>query len=371
MLAVAVPVWAAATLSAEQPPANDPYFRSASNGRVVVRGTVESADPIESVSYEFTPPLGEGGACAATLDEQRFDVDPADDRRGTFELVITSPCNRRYEVRATVVHRPFLFGVGRPGPQTTPPVPFALAVPPAPVKGLKATYDAASKKVQLTWSANGEADIIGYRIERNPPGPDGFQPVGGMVTGTSFSDTLTVDEEHRYRVIAVRSGPDSRISEVPGEPSSLVTSGPDRTDETVPDTTLVRPPPADATGAGSTSARGRTGSAAGTSGGGGGAANAPQVRRGPVTTVDDGFGKSLPFDPSQTTSIPEPPAVPPEDAAVLALDDDLAEDDDRRDTLVPIAGGLALLMGAVHLRLLSKRAAEPELPVYQSTPQLR
>ena len=370
MLAVAAPVWAAATLNAEEPPPNDPYFRSTSGGRIVVRGTVGSDDPIESVTYEFTPPLGEGGACAATLEEERFEVDPANDRSGSFELVIATPCNRRYEVRATVVHRPFLFGVGRPGPQTTPAVPFAVAAPPAPVKGLKATYDPASKKVDLTWSANGEADIIGYRVERNPPGPDGFQPVGGLVTGTSFSDTLTVDEEHRYRVIAVRSGPDSRISEVPGEPSSLVTSGPDRTEETVPDTTLVRPPAADARGAGSTSARGRTGSA-GAGGAGGGASNAPQVRRGPVTTVDDGFGKTLPFDPSQTTSIPDAPAVPPEDAAVLALDDELTEDDDRRATLVPIAGGLALLMGAVHLRLLSRRAAEPDLPIYQSTPRLR
>ncbi|MBW3574639.1 MAG: fibronectin type III domain-containing protein [Actinobacteria bacterium] len=362
MLAVAAPVWAVATMDVENPPPDDPYFDSTQGGNVVVRGTVTADDDkqIESLSFAFSPPLDEGGACAATLVKERFDVEPEDERSATFELVIASPCNRSYEVRATVTHKdPLAFGLVTPPPQTTAARRFGIAVPPAAVKGLEATYDPAAKKVNLSWAPNPEPDIIGYRVERNPPGPEGFQPLGSIVAVTTFSDTLTVDEEHRYRVVAIRSGPDSTVREVVGEPSSLVTAGPDRPEPTVPDTTLLRPPP------GADGAAGRTGS---------GAKVAPQVRRGSVTTIDDGFRKSLPFDPGQTTSIldaPDAAAVPPEDAAVLAIDDDPTDEDTRRATLVPIAGGLALLMGAVHLRLISKRAGEAELPVYRSGPQLR
>ncbi|HSH23717.1 MAG TPA: fibronectin type III domain-containing protein [Acidimicrobiales bacterium] len=359
-LAIAAPVWAAATMTLDEPSANDPYFRSTEAGEVVVRGTVTADEDtrIERITFTFTPSLEEGGACASSLVEEKVSVEQAEERSAAFELVIASPCNRSYEVTATVTHKdPLAFGLTRPPEQTTVPVRFAVAEPPAPVKGLKATYEPDGKKVNLTWSPNSEPDIIGYRIERNPPGPDGFKPLPGMVNATTFTDTLDIDEEHRYRVVAIRSGPDARITEIAGEPSSLATAGPDRPEPTVPDTTLLRPPPPAATG--------RTGSGAKSNA----RTAAPQARRGPVTTIDDGFGKTLPFDPSQTI-IPDAPAVPPEDAAVLAIDDARSDLDDRRATLIPIAGGLALLMAAVHMRLLSKRAAEPELGVY-SRPQLR
>ncbi len=123
----------------------------------------------------------------------------------------------------------------------------------------------------------------------------------------------------------------------------------------MPDTALVRPPA-------SSSASSR---ASANRGGGGGAAPA---RRGTAATIDDGFNRNLPFDPSATTTIPaSPDSVPPEDAAVLAIDDDSTDEDSRRATMVPIAGGLALMMAAVHLRLLAKRAAEPELPIYATS----
>ncbi|MBW3580345.1 MAG: hypothetical protein KY431_04845, partial [Actinobacteria bacterium] len=177
------------------------------------------------------------------------------------------------------------------------------------------------------------------------------------VTGTQFVDTLDVDDEHRYRVIPIRNGP--RGSELFGSQNdaSSVTAGPDRPQPTVPDTALVRPPAASSAGSRGSADRG-----------GGGGATAPQARQGTAVTTDDGFNRNLPFDPSATTTIPaSPESVPPEDAAVLAIDDDSTDEDSRRATMVPIAGGLALMMAAVHLRLLSKRAAEPELPIYATS----
>jgi hypothetical protein len=95
-----------------------------------------------------------------------------------------------------------------------------------------------------------------------------------------------------------------------------------------------------------------------------GGGKAPKAKTRP--TVDTGFSKNLPFDPSQTTVAPptssSTPASPPEDAAVLAIDDN-RDQGSRRATLVPIAGGMVLLMGAAHLRLLSKRAEESEIPI--------
>ncbi|MDQ3461613.1 MAG: hypothetical protein M3471_01050, partial [Actinomycetota bacterium] len=97
---------------------------------------------------------------------------------------------------------------------------------------------------------------------------------------------------------------------------------------------------------------------AGGSGGGGStqrATPAPSPSR-PNSNI---FEETLPFDPSQTTLPPPTTTEPPEDAAVLAEFDDPTQDD-RRATLVPVAGGLALVVGAMHLFLLSKRAGEPE-----------
>ncbi len=361
LLALAAPAWAA-TMSFDNPRQDDPYFRSADDGNVVVRGTVTSDDrnkEIEGVTFAFSPGLEASGPCREAFVNDPGEITIADDAQSaSFELVISAPCNRSHEVAATVTYRdPLALGLVRPEPETTRPLRFAVAVPPAPVQGVKATYDPATKKVELSWARGPEPDLIGYQVERNPPGPDGWAPLGGRVTGTSFTDTLTVDDEHSYRVLAIRSGPDATIRELLSEPdkAKVVKSGPDRPEPTVPDTALVRPPA-------SSSASSR---ASANRGGGGGAAPA---RRGTAATIDDGFNRNLPFDPSATTTIPaSPDSVPPEDAAVLAIDDDSTDEDSRRATMVPIAGGLALMMAAVHLRLLAKRAAEPELPIYATS----
>ncbi|MDP8988238.1 MAG: hypothetical protein M3N11_07830, partial [Actinomycetota bacterium] len=187
-----------------------------------------------------------------------------------------------------------------------------------------------TKEVRLTWNPNPEVDLLGYRVLRNPPGRNGFEPLPDLFTAPEFLD-VGIDARHGYQVVAVREGPDGPIE---GKASAAVTAGPEPPAPRLRSTPAPRRAPA--------------------------GGNRPVVRRRTPTTVDTGFSKNLPFDPSQTTTT-QLPTDPEGNAAVLAEFDD--DDDDRRGTLVPIAGGLALLMSAVHVRLLSKRLGEDDLPI--------
>lgn len=267
----------------------------------------------------------------------------ADDKL-SFTTDVVFPRNCKYRLAVTVEYCSNIADctVLRPDP-ATPELPFSVAIPPAPVGGLEAAYNADGKKVDLTWAAQDDPDFLRYDIERNPPGPEGFVPLG-TATNNTYTDTLPTDEEHRYQVVAVFRGPEPG-SELRGEASDPVTAGPDSPALTVPDAPAPNQP-RDSGGGGSR-----------TNGGGGGTAR-PRT----LTTVDDGFGQNLPFDPSATTTMP-PTQVPRGDAAVVAQFDDDSDESDRRGVLIPVAGGLALIVGAAHMALLSKRASEPDIPI--------
>lgn len=356
LLALAAPAWAEPSLTLRSPSGDPPTFTSAGTISGTVKGDEERQEKVTSATFSLSETPG-GQGCATEIPEDQRSLSRINAPSVDFSLDPPFPCNGEYELSITGTYEaPVVGGLlgGLASEAFEAAATFDVAIPPVPVKGLKATYDAESKKVSLSWSQNPEPDTSKYRIERNSPGPDGWTQIGSPVTGTQFVDTLDVDDEHRYRVIPIRNGP--RGSELFGSQSDApsVTAGPDRPEPTVPDTALVRPPA-------SSSASSR----ASANRGGGGAAPA---RRGTAATIDDGFNRNLPFDPSATTTIPaSPDSVPPEDAAVLAIDDDSTDEDSRRATMVPIAGGLALMMAAVHLRLLSMRAAEPELPIYATS----
>jgi hypothetical protein len=309
--------------------------------------TGEETQTIESLEVEIT------NVAEDTPDQPCVVEDPPTKVLGgtsseSFELDLEFPCNGTYEIEGTVGFRDTAGVVGAvvPSSETTiASVTFSVAIPPTRVEGFETTYDEGTKEVRLNWAPNAEADLIGYYVERNPPGPEGFSRITPDPLGpdqTSFTDP-GIEDEHRYRVVAVRRGPRTD-SQIQGEPSSVVAAGPERTEPTLPDDISApnsRPP-----------------ASAGGSGGGGStqrATRAPSPSR-PNSNI---FEETLPFDPSQTT-LPPPTTEPPEDAAVLAEFDDEPTQDDRRATLVPVAGGLALLVGAMHLFLLSKRAGEPE-----------
>jgi hypothetical protein len=315
-----------------------------SPGDLVLKGRVtgDDGDKIESVSFTLNPigpPEPEGDPCRAVIDgDSTITPESPQDVPMEFELPLKVPCNRTYEVSATVT-RPAPLGVcphiAEQCTTTTPPFKFEVVIRPARVSGLAAAYDPATKEVRLTWNPNPEPDLLGYRIERSPPGQPTFEAMPGLVTATEFVDP-GIEARHRYRVVAVRARPTG--APIDGMFSAVVTAGPDTPAPTVPNVASKPAPGRTATG------------------------NRPTVRRRTATTVDTGFSQNLPFDPSQTTTSLLPSPEPDGRAAVLAEFDD--DDDDRRATLVPIAGGLALLMSAVHVRLLSKRVGDDEVPIF-------
>ena len=316
----------------------------------LITGTIagEEDHAIESISFELIPETA-----TSDSDDPCFVEPPAETMVFTegnstedFDLELDFPCNRAYELIATVE-----FGDGSltdPLLGTEPvtsSIQFSVAIPPGQVSDAAATFDEATREVRLTWAPNSEPDLLGYFVERNPPGPSGFERITPELLPpgqTSFTDP-GIEDEHRYRVTAVRRGP-TDLQDVQGEASSPLTAGPERTEPTLPDDIPApnsRPAPS-----------------SGGSGGGGTRRSAPapsQTR--PTSNI---FEETLPFDPSRTTLPPPTTTEPPEDAAVLAEFDDEPTGDDRRATLVPVAGGLALVVGAMHLFLLSKRAGEPD-----------
>ncbi len=344
LLLVATPASAAEpTVDWTNPTDEDPVITT-TNG-LVLKGTItgDAGDKIRNVSFALLP-VGpaepDGDPCRAVIDgEPTFTPErPTPETPQTvpvdFEAPLKVPCNRTYEISATITYCAVALTceVDVATEETTASLEFEVAIPPAQVTGLNAAYDPATKEVRLTWNPNPEVDLLGYRVLRNPPGRDGFEPLPELFTAPEFLD-IGIDAPHRYQVVAVREGPDGPIE---GKVSAAVTAGPEPPAPTLSST----PAPRRAAG------------------------SRPAVRKRTPTTVDTGFSRDLPFDPNQTTTSQLPATTEPDgQAAVLAEFDDDEGDDDRRATLVPIAGGLALLMSAVHLRLLSNRVGEDDIPI--------
>lgn len=299
---------------------------------------------IDKVGFELTPDTPPEDPCFVDLGDQTVQMFTSDTASQRFELDIDFPCNRAYKIAATVFYADTPLGVSLSAEEKTPPVPFSLAIPPAQVKGLSAVFDEATREVRLEWAPNPEPDLIRYIVERNPAGRDPFTGIGEVSKGSpaTFIDP-DVGEEFIYRVTAVREGPDGPII---GEPSVRRMAGPE-----APEPTRSPPTPSPAPS-------GNTGG----SGGNQSTRPRPPSRQAPGNNT---FEQALPFDPSRTTTTsPESSSTPPEDAAVLAeFDDDPADADQQRGTLVPVAGGLALLVGSLHLFLLSRRAGENDIPI--------
>jgi len=98
--------------------------------------------------------------------------------------------------------------------------------PPAAPAGLVATA-AGSDGAELTWQANGEADLLGYHVER-----DGGRLTPEPLTAAMFSDLGLEDGQYTYTVIAVdRAGLESE----PSAPASL------RIDTEPPVAAIARP----------------------------------------------------------------------------------------------------------------------------------
>lgn len=89
-------------------------------------------------------------------------------------------------------------------PTTSPAVTTRDTVPPGQVTGLTAI--ATQTSVALSWSAVPDSDVAGYRVYRSTTSPvptSGAGLAGGLVTGTTFTDTTVVTgTSYAYVVLA-------------------------------------------------------------------------------------------------------------------------------------------------------------------------
>jgi hypothetical protein len=262
-----------------------------------------------------------------------------------------------------------------PGPNVqASPRAFALAAPAAqPVLDPPKVNDA--RNTELSWSRNAEPDLLYYAVFRKDPGGTKYTQVGGKVTqpatGTkvTYTDTTTsafLGGEYSYQVVAVRRGA-TATAEVSSAPSTARTA------------TIPAPPTTTSTSV---------------------VPGAPQPgapAAGPTTTVKPGTTAGVDLSgflssrsqpaPVPTITVPEPPdtgfagtlpfGARPADLEEEGEADAVLPDDERSFTsiisrispgrpLVPVAGGLILLLLAMHMRLLNHRIkAEPagDLPI--------
>lgn len=360
----------------------DPVVRD----RGPLRG--EASDPdgggIETITFTLEPDqaMDPEDPCRPSIREgdqvQTYAGSPA----VSFAVGVDLPCNGTYVSTAVVRTRPA--GPFDEQNQASAVLRFDAAVPPLPVSGLRGRAgsepppdDAAQEQVPpppsevdgvapedgdedwvpqvvtLTWDANPEPDLLRYEVHRAAPDRP-FRPIGSVEAGhTRYRDDVTGSRggTYRYRVYSVREGPGSATEVVVAEePAETSVDVPGRRTATSPDGTTTT------TQAGSGSPSRDTAP---------GARSRGPVRRSPPTTRDTGFESTLDFGelPDPAPDVPEdegPQADPGDDAAVARFDDD---DPMPMDLLAPVAGSLVLIMGAVHLRHLAKRASEQPDPV--------
>lgn len=325
------------------------------------------------------------------------------------------PCNRRYTAVLSVRSQtPLAEG---PDEAEVRRLELLVALPPATVGGLDAGFDPASETVpahtDLTWVPNAEPDLLGYRIERTDPDADSFEAVVDLdASATTYRDSAAYQGlGFRYRVRAVRQGPDAAVPFVLSAAGTEV--GPDLRSEEArsadaaevsadeePATADGRPgsvaveepasggpaPEEAAPGAPDAAAFDPGGAATATAPGG---PLAPATPSRPPVTVDDGFDEELPFGvpptsvfvpgtPAEPAATPAPtaPAPPlgpevPAPADQVALDvageeaagEQVAIDDVEEgggpSPVVPVTAGVVLLFVAGGLFWLTRRAATP------------
>ncbi|HJV08447.1 MAG TPA: hypothetical protein VJ653_02170, partial [Acidimicrobiales bacterium] len=287
---------------------------------------------------------------------------------------LNRPANGTFSVQAVATQTVLLLGTAGPSSDTATRS-FAVAAPAA-----KPTLDAPkvndARNVELSWTRNTEPDFLYYALFRLDPGATEPQQVGGKIKNptsgskVSFTDTATsgyAGGNVTYVVYAVRRGAtaDSELASAASATRS-VTLPPLPTTSTSVAPGAPGGPPANPT----TTAK--PGTSAGVDLSGFLSSRATPLTP-PVITVpeppDTGFEGTLPFGarPPSLDDIEEGDAnaVPPSGSTSI-----ISRISPGRP-LVPVAGGLVLLLLAMHMRVLNRRtkeaAAGGDLPVEAAT----
>lgn len=304
----------------------------------------------------------------------------------TFTAPVSLPCNGDYAASARAVTRAGDCPDVADCP-TLPDLPVAVAAPGPPPTALAADADDHEPApVALGWRPPSDppADSLGtYRIERSSDGGP-FTAVATTSPGaTSWEDedAATTGGSFAYRVVALRSGPGGQpVASSPSSPAvAHVVPPPDPDPAPGPgggdgggDGGAGTPPPG--WGPGGTGGTGGTGGAGGAPTWSGGLdLRPPGVAFGgttapaggslpltPPTTADTGYGATLDYGDRESaaaagtiTRVPEVAA--PASRSTTGTERFTTETGTRR-VLLPVAGAMALLVGAAQLLHLTRRA---------------
>jgi hypothetical protein len=237
---------------------------------------------------------------------------------------------------------------------------FALAIPPKTPTGVQAVRNPTSQVITVSWNANSEPDLTHYLITRTEV-DDASSSRDFTVSTNSFvdPDSSTPGASYRYRVRAVREGADPSAPSAPADVKVGTTStsgGSSSTSESTSTSLTPRPAsPSDQPGSGTQTTK------AGPSEFAKLRSQAAKPRPSPSLLPDTSFRRTLPFgvtpNSTGTTATLPAPASEGEEAA-LSTGSDGGRPQDRRALLIPVATGLVLFVGALHLRWLVARANE-------------
>jgi hypothetical protein len=340
----------------------DPAPGDVLDGRRGISGSVGHAHGIQSVSLGLVSPVDAEAPPECAPEGAPWEpIAGGGAQQVSFTFDVGFPCNIDYRVEAQAQA-----GAGE-GTRFEPdpaPAPFSMssivsvAIPAEPVQDLALDLDgpAEDRNVVLTWSPGAEPDIVRYIISR-----DGDE-LGEVVPGeelTFVDASPTPGSQPTYEVTAVRSGPDGEIA---GRPASASIEVPERPSEDDADADGGDPDDGDGDGGGGGDGASPTdGGTSGTSGGTSGIrlpapTSRPASGGGPPTTLDTGFQETLPFGAQPEQEVAAPP--PARDGSVVASFDDADEPPVlNQETWTFIAAGLALLMGSMVIRHVTRRAA--------------
>jgi hypothetical protein len=262
---------------------------------------------------------------------------------GSFEVPVAATCNGTYTVGAVIRHDR--------SPSFTQATTTIRVARPAGKPAQVSASRSERGTVALTWHAPEDGlppDFTGYRVRRTVG--DVSERIADGTDDTHLVDDpgLQPGQAVTYEVMTLRDGPDGTT--IASEPATAGVGLPD-----------PNRPGGDDAGDG-----GPGGAAAGSGPGTGGAprvARPATGSRGPSvpalprpatpTTLDTGFGETLPFDLDRVEG-PEDPVLPDNGFASLLYDEEAGA-----GLLVPGATAAVLAVWAMHLRYLNRLAKRP------------
>ncbi|CAN5614487.1 hypothetical protein BH20ACT2_BH20ACT2_25720 [soil metagenome] len=315
-----------------------------------IAGEFRSAVPLSDVEVKIGFARDDIAGCrlpgAASV--RTVEVEPT---RYAFDHAPTFECNGTYQV--TAIARDGRSGDVEPISAEIGPRQFTVAAPPAPVIDLAVVVN-PDRTVTVTWAPGGDGpDYQGYEVVRSRGGD---AAAASPSEATTFNDTQKAPPEGKlsYTVVALRSDGAGDVIR-----SEAAVSGVDLSEVTDPTV-----PPGDGPGSGAGSGRGGSSGSGGS--GGSSSSGSASGRSGPPTTLDTGFDEEIDYGDRELGAAD---AVLPDDLASTQRFNDGSE---PRGLLVPVALALVLVLGAMHLRHLTRLATRPALvPVAPMGPRLR